>query len=64
MLTGFARVLRRSELVSLDVERLLEKSKTDKDGKGAEIMIVSGRNPVPAGRSPCPQRSTGLTFGH
>jgi len=54
MLTCFAGALRRSELVALDVERLtwldngvkllLEKSKTDKDGKGVEIMIVFGRH--------------------
>jgi len=54
MLTCFAGALRRSELIALDVERLtwsntgvkllLEKSKTDKDGKGAEIMIVFGRH--------------------
>ena len=53
MLTGFAGALRRSELVSLNVERLtwsndgvkllLEKSKTDKEGEGAEVMIVFGR---------------------
>ena len=44
----------RSELVALDVERLtwsnegvkllLEKSKTDKDGEGSEVMIVFGRH--------------------
>jgi len=53
MLTAFAGALRRSELVALNVERLtwsnegvkllLEKSKTDKGGEGAEIMIVFGR---------------------
>jgi integrase len=53
LLVGFAGALRRSELVALDVERLtwsddgvkllLEKSKTDKEGEGAEIMIVFGR---------------------
>lgn len=54
LLTGFAGALRRSELVGLDVERLtwsndgvkllLDKSKTDKDGKGAEVMMVYGRH--------------------
>ena len=54
LLIGFAGALRRSELVGLDVERLnwsnegvrllLEKSKTDKDGEGAEVMIVFGRH--------------------
>jgi integrase len=54
LLTAFAGALRRSELVALDVERLtwsndgvrllLEKSKTDKAGEGAEIMIVFGRH--------------------
>jgi integrase len=53
LLVAFAGALRRSELVALDVERLtwsddgvkllLEKSKTDKEGEGAEIMIVFGR---------------------
>jgi integrase len=53
LLTGFAGALRRSELVALDVEHLawsadgvkllLERSKTDKAGEGAEIMIVAGR---------------------
>jgi integrase len=54
LLIGFAGALRRSELVALDVERmtwsndgvrlLLEKSKTNKAGEGAEIMIVFGRH--------------------
>ena len=54
LLVGFAGALRRSELVALDVERLtwsdegvrllLERSKTDKEGEGAEMMIVSGRH--------------------
>jgi len=62
LLTGFAGALRRSELVALDVERLtwsndgvkllLEKSKTDKAGEGAEIMIVFGRN-----EDTCPVRA-------
>jgi integrase len=61
-LVAFAGALRRSELVALDVERLswsddgvkllLEKSKTDKDGQGAEIMIVFGRY-----EDTCPVRS-------
>lgn len=62
LLTGFAGALRRSELVALDVEHLtwsspgvkllLEKSKTDKDGEGAEIMIVVGRH-----EDTCPVRA-------
>ena len=50
----FAGALRRSELVSRDAEKLiwfedglkllLEKSKTDKEGKGAEVTIVRGRH--------------------
>ena len=54
LLTGFAGALRRSELVALDVEHLswsdegvkllLAKSKTDKEGEGAEVMIVAGRH--------------------
>lgn len=53
LLVCFAGALRRSELVSLDAEKLiwfedgvklpLEKSKTDKEGKGAEVTIVYGR---------------------
>jgi integrase len=52
-LLGFAGALRRSELVGLDVGHvtwaddgltlLLERSKTDKDGEGAEIAIPRGR---------------------
>lgn len=62
MLTAFAGALRRSELVALDVEHLawsndgvkllLQKSKTDKEGEGAEIMIVSGRH-----EGTCPVRA-------
>jgi integrase len=62
LLTGFAGALRRSELVALDVERLtwsndgvkllLEKSKTDKEGEGAEVMIVFGRH-----EATCPVRA-------
>ncbi len=54
LLTAFASALRRSDLVAVDVEHLtwsdegvkllLEKSKTDKEGEGAEIMIVYGRH--------------------
>ena len=54
LLIGFSGALRRSELVALDVEHLawsddgvkllLAKSKTDKEGEGAEIMIVWGRH--------------------
>ena len=56
LLMGFAGALRRSELVALDVEHLswsdegvkllLTKSKTDKEGEGAEVMIVPGRHEV------------------
>ncbi len=62
MLMGFAGALRRSELVGLDVERLawsedgvkllLERSKTDKDGQGAEIIIGGGRH-----EATCPVRA-------
>ena len=62
LLTGFAGALRRSELVALDVERLtwsdegvrllLERSKTDKEGEGAEVMIVRGRR-----EATCPVRA-------
>jgi integrase len=62
LLVGFAGALRRSELVALDVERLtwsndgvkllLEKSKTDKAGEGAEVMIVFGRH-----EATCPVRA-------
>ena len=79
-LIGFAGALRRSELVGLDMEHLtwtpegltlrIERSKTDAEGKGAEINIPRGRAeetcPVTAlqawltaaeitGRSPLPQ---------
>ena len=56
LLVGFAGALRRSELVGLDIEHLtwasdgvrllLAKSKTDKEGEGAEVMIVLGREPA------------------
>jgi integrase len=62
LLIAFAGALRRSELVALDVERLtwsvdgvkllLEKSKTDKEGVGAEVMIVFGRH-----EDTCPVRA-------
>ena len=62
LLVGFAGALRRSELVALDVERLtwsgegvrllLERSKTDKEGKGAEVMVVPGRH-----EATCPVRA-------
>ena len=52
-LLGFAGALRRSELVGLDVEHvtwtdeglklLIERSKTDAQGEGAEIAIPRGR---------------------
>ena len=54
LLLCFAGALRRSELVSLDVELcswtnegvkiLIERSKTDERGEGAEIAIVHGRS--------------------
>src|SRR5271166_5672723 len=54
-LVGFAGALRRSELVALDVEHvtwtradmklLIERSKTDGEGEGAEIAIVRGQAP-------------------
>ena len=62
LLTAFAGALRRSELVALDVEHLtwsndgvkllLERSKTDKGGEGAEVMIVCGRQ-----EGTCPVRA-------
>jgi integrase len=55
ILLGFAGAFRRSELVSLDVEHivwiregmtiLIERSKTDKAGEGAEIAIPFGTSP-------------------
>ena len=54
-LLGFAGALRRSELVGLDVEHvtwtrqgmrlLIVRSKTDKEGAGAEIGIARGQSP-------------------
>ena len=54
-LVGFAGATRRSELVGLDVEHvtwttdgmklLIERSKTDAEGEGAEIAIPRGRSP-------------------
>ena len=62
LLVAFAGALRRSELVRLDsknlswaedrVTLLLERSKTDKEGKGAEVVVVSGRN-----EATCPVRA-------
>lgn len=62
LLIGFAGALRRSELVALDTQNLtwsnegvklfLEKSKTDKEGKGADVMIVYGRH-----EATCPVRA-------
>jgi integrase len=53
LLLGFAGALRRSELVALDVEHvtwmrnglklLIERSKTDPEGEGAEIAIPRGQ---------------------
>jgi integrase len=54
-LVGFAGALRRSELVALDVAHvtwtndgmklLIERSKTDAEGEGAEIAIPRGQSP-------------------
>ena len=65
LLVAFAGALRRSELVALDAEKLiwfedgvklpLEKSKTDKEGKGAEVTIVYGRH-----EATCPVRALRL----
>src|SRR5271157_1420107 len=54
-LVGFSGALRRSELVALDVEHvtwtrggmklLIERSKTDAEGEGAEIAIPRGQSP-------------------
>ena len=62
LLIGFAGALRHSELVALDIERLtwsddgvkllLEKSKTDKEGEGAEVMIAFGHH-----ETTCPVRA-------
>ena len=53
LLVGFAGALRRSELVALDVEHvtwtrnglklLIQRSKTDAEGEGAEIAIPGGQ---------------------
>jgi integrase len=61
-LVGFAGALRRSELVGLNVPNitwttvgmvlLLERSKTDKEGAGAEIAITTGAN-----EETCPVRA-------
>jgi len=68
LLVAFAGALRRSELVALDAEKLvwfedgvklrLEKSKTDKEGKGAEVTIVYGRH-----EATCPVRALRLWVG-
>jgi integrase len=62
LLVGFAGALRRSELVRLEVEDiewtakgmilLLRRSKTDSEGRGAEISISAGAN-----EATCPVRS-------
>jgi integrase len=64
-LVGFAGALRRSELVGLDVMHvtwtregmrlLIIRSKTDKEGAGAEIGIARGRSP-----ETCPVTALGL----
>jgi site-specific recombinase XerD len=56
LLIGFAGGMRRSELVGLDVDDVVEekeglrvairRSRTDQQGAGREIGIVRGRNPV------------------
>jgi integrase len=53
-LLGFAGAMRRSEFIGLDVEHvtwtgngmtlLIERSKTDREGEGAEIAIPRGRS--------------------
>ena len=58
LLVGFAGALRRSELVALDVDNvtwtrsgmklLIERSKTDAEGEGAEIAIPGANSPRPA----------------
>jgi integrase len=55
-LVGFAGALRRSELVGLDVTHvtwtdegltlLIERSKTDKEGEGAQVALPRGRSEV------------------
>jgi len=55
ILVGFAGAMRRSELVALDVEHvtwtkggmklLIERSKTDAEGEGAEIDVPLGQSP-------------------
>ena len=64
-LVGFAGALRRSELVALDVEHvtwtndgiklLIERSKTDAQGEGAEIAIPRGQSP-----ETCPVRHSAV----
>jgi integrase len=61
LLIGFAAALRRSELISLDVQDLqfvkegiivlLRKSKTDQDGEGRKIAVPYGRT------SACPVKA-------
>jgi site-specific recombinase XerD len=56
LLVGFAGGMRRSELVGLDVEDVVEeteglrvtlrRSKTDQEGTGREVGIVRGRHPL------------------
>ena len=62
LLVGFAGALRRSELVGVDVDDvewtstgivlLLRRSKTDKEGRGAEISITTGTR-----EATCPVRA-------
>jgi hypothetical protein len=64
-LLGFAGALRRSELIGLNIEHvawteaglklLIERSKTDKQGEGAEIAITRGR----AEETRLPRRKSG-----
>ena len=67
-LVGFAGALRRSELIGLDVAQvtwtdtgmmlLIERSKTDAQGEGAQVAIPRGRL-----EETCPARQLGLQVG-
>src|ERR1700691_1701695 len=67
-LVGFAGAMRRSELVALDVAHvtwtndgmklLIERSKTDAEGEGAEIAIPRGQSP-----ETCPVTTAGISVG-
>jgi site-specific recombinase XerD len=70
---GFAAALRRSELVALNVEDLafvaeglrvtIRHSKTDQDGKGAEIAVPHGRNVRPVDAVRDWLQDAGITAG-